>query len=625
MAHKRINIREAVFWLNSRVRRIKFAVTGLINSPPSKTEIKKFALRCIHAAARNPKKYIPALKAAGFTAAAAAYITLMLFAGAAYTGVTGVPGETDVDALGGFVAGGVKPAITLDWDDGAVELVNGKAQVKLTAQVTPKFLERVGITWSVSDKTAARVSGDGTVTAVKAGTVYITASLNGSTAKATAKLQIREPLSGILMTTSNVTLYNGGAGKYLKVRYFPDSAAEEKLVWRTKNEKVATVNSSGHVKPVGLGMTEVTAETEDGKFSCRAFVTVINYAVKVDKVSIENENSELAVGGTLNLIASVSPYNAKNKTLKWSSGDESILTVNQTGRVKGISEGTAAVTVTSANGVTASVDVTVTKSDKKDGFNLYDEAPSITSEGGVRYTAYDMTISMMAERQMGLSPAPKIWKNGGSVDATLAEVIEYLNPANYGGSIYKYQFLDLSSPNGVSAEVLNAFLAGKGILAGQGETFKRAAEMYNVSEVYLAAHACLESGNGTSQLATGVDVNGTTVYNMFGIGAYDTSALTSGSQKAYSEGWTSVEKAIEGGARWISEFYINSADGRQNTLYKMLWNPAEQGTHQYATDVGWAVKQAAVIADIFKSFPEAVLSYDVPVYNGQTAPYIDGE
>ena len=109
------------------------------------------------------------------------------------------------------------------------------------------------------------------------------------------------------------------------------------------------------------------------------------------------------------------------------------------------------------------------------------------------------------------------------------------------------------------------------------------------------------------------------VYNMFGIGAYDDSAEYSGSQRAYANGWTSPEAAIKGGAEWISKWYINAEASRQNTLYKMLWNPETPGEHQYATDIGWAVKQAISIEKIFQSFPEAVLSFDVPVYMGQIA------
>jgi beta-N-acetylglucosaminidase len=198
-----------------------------------------------------------------------------------------------------------------------------------------------------------------------------------------------------------------------------------------------------------------------------------------------------------------------------------------------------------------------------------------------------------------------------------------MNPNEFYSGAYKYQFLDLSQSNGVSAEILNDFLEDKGILRGQGEAFIKAAETYGMSEVYLVAHACLESGNGTSQLATGVDYNGETVYNMFGIGAYDSSALASGSQRAYELGWTSVEAAILGGAEWISEHYTHSVDGEQNTLYKMLWNPENPGNHLYATDISWAVKQAANIEKIFDSFPDAVLSYDVPVYSGMVPPVLE--
>ena len=55
----------------------------------------------------------------------------------------------------------------------------------------------------------------------------------------------------------------------------------------------------------------------------------------------------------------------------------------------------------------------------------------------------------------------------------------------------------------------------------------------------------------------------------------------------------------------------------------MLWNPENPGVHQYATDIGWAVKQAVNIEKIFNEFPEAVLSYDIPVYQGETAASIE--
>lgn len=79
-------------------------------------------------------------------------------------------------------------------------------------------------------------------------------------------------------------------------------------------------------------------------------------------------------------------------------------------------------------------------------------------------------------------------------------------------------------------------------------------------------------------------------------------------------GWTTPEKAIEGGAKWISEQYINNPNYQQNTLYEMRWNPASPGKHEYATDIGWAVKQTTSIMKMYSNFPGATLKFDIPSY-----------
>jgi len=150
--------------------------------------------------------------------------------------------------------------------------------------------------------------------------------------------------------------------------------------------------------------------------------------------------------------------------------------------------------------------------------------------------------------------------------------------------------------------------------------------LINVNEIYLLAHALLETGNGTSQLANGVlvdkvdgkSVEPRIVYNMFGIGAYDGAALKAGSEYAYKQGWFTPEAAIEGGARWIWNNYINHSTYKQNTLYKMKWLPQDpDGYHQYATDIGRAVKQtnriASRVAGIYERY-NILLKFDIPNY-----------
>src|SRR5699024_3134038 len=92
-----------------------------------------------------------------------------------------------------------------------------------------------------------------------------------------------------------------------------------------------------------------------------------------------------------------------------------------------------------------------------------------------------------------------------------------------------YQFLVLSGTSGISAYDLNNILAGNGIFEGKGQAFIDASRKHNVNELYLVSHAFLETGYGKSKLATGIVVDRVDgkpvepkkVYNMFGIGAFD--------------------------------------------------------------------------------------------------------
>lgn len=514
-------------------------------------------------------------------------------------------------------------AIKLSWDDGAVDLNGGTAEAKIKAKVYPINLPDKKITWKSSDDNIAKIDSGGNITAQNPGKATLTAMLYSQKKSATATLSVRQPVTGIFMPTSTITLYTGGEGRLLQTEIFPKNATNQNITWKSKNTKIARVDENGRVKPVGVGMTEITATTEDGGFEAKCFVNVVNSYVDVQTLSVKNTDAmTIKVGDSVNAIVTVSPSNARNKTLKWSSDDTKIATVSQAGRIRGVSVGTANITVETTNGKKQTFTVNVTESDAKDPFNLNDEVSDLDTEGTVTYTSYDISFPQIIRIQMGLNPPPKIWRNGGMSYATESETAEYMNPNSFYTDAYKYQFLDLSKPNNVSEETLNNYLADKGVMKGMGAAFIEAAKEYNVSEVYLVAHACLESGNGTSQLATGVEVNGTTVYNLFGIGAYDANPVGNGSQRAYNQGWTSVEAAIKGGAKWISENYVNSSDGRQNTLYKMLWNPENPGTHQYATDIGWAVKQAVSIEKIFSSFTDATLSFDVPVYSGQIPPTV---
>lgn len=200
--------------------------------------------------------------------------------------------------------------------------------------------------------------------------------------------------------------------------------------------------------------------------------------------------------------------------------------------------------------------------------------------------------------------------------AERADVKYYMDPANFLGDLKSsLQFADLSSSANIDVnEVNEKILKGKGILDGRAQDFVDAGRAYGVNEIYLIAHALLETGNGTSALANGVKYNNTIVYNMYGIGAVDRCPLDCGSQTAYQKGWTTPSKAIIGGAAFIGTGYVNAG---QNTLYKMRWNPDAAvrlgyASHQYATDIGWAAKQTSRMNDLYNLLDHYEISLIIP-------------
>ncbi|MDT3995495.1 GW dipeptide domain-containing protein [Mammaliicoccus fleurettii] len=233
------------------------------------------------------------------------------------------------------------------------------------------------------------------------------------------------------------------------------------------------------------------------------------------------------------------------------------------------------------------------------------------------------TLDQAVDIQMALrnGSEPKKVLPSGIRNATRAEVKDAMDTSKYvNDPVQKYQFLDLNKSQNISPSKLNELLRGKGILENQGNAFSQASKAVGINEIYLISHALLETGNGTSQLANGgnIDKNGkvdlnskTKYYNMFGVGAIDKNALYGGIKYAQQAGWNTPEKAIFGGAQFIANNYIKAG---QNTLYKMRFNPQKPGVHQYATGIDFSKSNAKRISDFYQQIQTDGQFYDVDQY-----------
>ena len=409
----------------------------------------------------------------------------------------------------------------------------------------------------------------------------------------------------IALNTEDIIIHSDSENQTAKLtaEVMPLNASNRDITYSSDNEAVASIDSNGNITAHNTSGSAIIT-TKSGKISKRCRVRVVKgvTGVTLSQYSLQFYADKPV---TAVLTAAVEPEDATIKDVEWQSEDVSIASVDEEGVVTPCGVGKTMITAKTADGgFEASCEVTVDTWEKR------------TEEPTLFYTDYDIALSELVSTQMNASPTVF---NTKSSPASVNDVREYANPQNFTNDFNIYQFLKLSGSNDTDAQTLNNYLVGKGVLEGKGNVFAEAAKKYDVSEIYLAVHACLESGNGMSELARGVEVDGTVVYNLFGIGAYDSDPIGGGSRYAYNQGWTSVDAAITGGAEWISKNYI--AEG-QDTLYKMRWNPERPGSHQYATDVAWASKQAKTLKNMFGAFPSAKLTFEFPIYKNQQEPDI---
>ncbi|OZG53569.1 Bacterial Ig-like domain (group 2) [Pseudoscardovia radai] len=235
------------------------------------------------------------------------------------------------------------------------------AATRLTATVLPANATDQSLTWISDNQSVATVDANGVVTGVKEGTAKITAfTKNGVSGEATVTVSaVSVPVTGVSLSPSNPSVVEGATTR-LTATVAPANATDQSLTWISDNQSVATVDQNGVVTGVKKGTAKITAFTSNG-VSGTVTVTVKAAAIAVTGVTVAPENASVTAGQTVQLTATVTPANATNKTVTWTSSDTSIATVNANGLVTGVKGGTAAITA-NASGYSNTAIVTVNPS-----------------------------------------------------------------------------------------------------------------------------------------------------------------------------------------------------------------------------------------------------------------------
>lgn len=229
---------------------------------------------------------------------------------------------------------------------------------KIAASVLPATATNRSVTWTSSDTSVATIEADGTIKALKKGTATITVKSADGGYKATCKLTVNPKVSvtGVTLDKAALSLKVGASFQFLGTVQ-PSNASERRIKWTTSDKSVATVSSTGVVKGVKAGYAVITATTYDGSYTAQCKLTVIQ---PVSGVTLSSSSTKISIGKSKTLTCTVSPSNASNKSVTWSSSNTKVATVTGKGVVTAKKAGTATITVKTADGgFTASCKVTV--------------------------------------------------------------------------------------------------------------------------------------------------------------------------------------------------------------------------------------------------------------------------
>ncbi len=250
-------------------------------------------------------------------------------------------------------------ADSLELDTHRVDIKVGETKA-LNAVMKPEpTLEKdKALEWTSFNPSVATVDENGVIQALSEGYTYIKVNTKANN-KVSGYCIVSVTgihASSVSLDKTELTLRSGESAE-LTATILPADCTDD-AIWTSGDDSVAIVDENGVVTAVADG--ETTVKVTAGSVSAECKVTV-DTPVAVSGISLDKTNIEFTKAGETSLLtAAVMPENATNKNVSWRSSDKKIASVNDTGIVTAVSNGTCTITVTTEDGLyTAECKVTV--------------------------------------------------------------------------------------------------------------------------------------------------------------------------------------------------------------------------------------------------------------------------
>ena len=269
----------------------------------------------------------------------------------------------------------------------SIEFSNSSYKITDTAQTssfTPKILPEntanKNVTWKSSDTSIATVSSGGVIKAVSNGTCKIIATTkDGTNLSASMDVIVDIKAKSVALDKTSLKITSKNSINKLVATVTP-SQANQKVAWSSSNGNIAKVDSKGRVTPVSNGTCKIIATTTDGTnitASCDVtvdvkFVTGISF--DFNSYTITNANQTPVFN------PNITPSDAENKNVRWSSSNTKVATVSSSGVIKAAGNGTCKITATTTDGTNLSASFNITVNIKATKITLDKTNINLTNE-----------------------------------------------------------------------------------------------------------------------------------------------------------------------------------------------------------------------------------------------------
>lgn len=235
----------------------------------------------------------------------------------------------------------------------------------IVATVAPDNASNKVLRYTSSNTDIAVVDHDGIVTGVGEGTAVITvSSTDGSEITKTVAVTVTAvPVTSIVPYESNVELNVGGV-RNISTEILPVNATYKNLTYISSDDNIATVSANGLITAKNVGTALITITAHNGVSTT---MTVTVKPVPVTTITTNVSSLNMKINETSQITASVSPANATDKSVSFTSSDPAVCTVDNSGLVTAIGVGSATITVLANDGsdVKKTISVTVTEATRE--------------------------------------------------------------------------------------------------------------------------------------------------------------------------------------------------------------------------------------------------------------------